>query len=157
MRRRNPQLALRLEATAPAAERWRDGAELAYMGGAVTLQLGTDCKEATLDGAVLHLPLPPEATARQIQDAAEAWLRTRALKIIAAYLVMAARARGRPVPPVSLSFATKGGWAQPDDAGGLRFQWRLVEQPENVVAQVVERALDSLPCPASTLDLFAAA
>lgn len=158
MRRRNPQLALRLDAKAPdATERWRDGVGVAYLGGVVTLHLGTDCKEATLDGDVLHLPLPPEATARQIQDAAEAWLRSQALRIVAAAAIMAARRLGREAPRITLSFAARGGWAQPDDAGGLRFHWRLVEQPEAVLAQVVARAVASLPPPATVMDMFAAA
>lgn len=152
--KRPPQLALRLDAAAPdAGARWRDGAALAYLGGALILRLDTDCKEATLAGEELHLPLPPEATARQIQDAAESWLRARALKVIAAQVVMAARHLGREAPRVSLSFAARGSWAQPDERG-LRFHWRLIEQPQETIAQVVERAVAGLPRVETSLDLF---
>lgn len=158
MRSRNPQLALRLDAAAPSAgDRWRDGAPLAYLGGALTLRLGTARKEAALEDGELHLPLPPEATPRQVQDAAEAWLRDRALKVIAASVAMAARGQGRPVPPVSLSFASRASWAQQDRKGGLRFHWRLAEQPEETIAQVVARAVAALPAAPAAADLFALA
>lgn len=156
-RKRPPQLALRLDAEAPdAAARWRDGAPLAYLGGAVTLRLDTACKEALLDGSDLHLPLPPEATPRQVQDAAESWLRARAVRVISAQVVMAARQFGREAPNVSLSFAARGSWAQVVDRG-LRFHWRLIEQPPEAIAQVVERAVAGLPRVEASLDLFALA
>jgi predicted metal-dependent hydrolase len=156
-RKRQPQLALRLDAEAPdAAARWRDGASLAYLGAAVTLRLDTDCKEALLADGELHLPLPPESSPRQIQDAAESWQRARAMRVIAAQAVMAARALGRAEPNVSLSFSTRVSWAQMVD-GGLRFHWRLIEQPQEIIAHVVERAVAGLPHVAATLDLFALA
>lgn len=159
MKPRNPQLQLRLEGEAPAGDaRWQDGASLAYLGGALSLRLDTTVKEVRLEGGELHLPLPPEATPRQVQDAAEAWLRGRALKIISAQVIMAARRLGRPVPAVSLSFAARANWAQIDaKAGGLRFHWRLVEQSEEVLVQVVARAVGSLPAPDAIADLFALA
>jgi predicted metal-dependent hydrolase len=155
--KRPPQLALRLDAEAPdVAARWRDGASLAYLGASVTLRLDTGRKEAMLADGELHLPLPPEATPRQIQDAAESWLRARALRVISAQVVMAARHLGRNAPKVSLSFAARGSWAQVDDRG-LRFHWRLIEQPQETIAQVVERAVAGLPRVEASLDLFALA
>lgn len=157
VRKRPPQLALRLDAKAPdAAARWHDGASVAYLGAALTLRLDTDCKEAMLAGGELHLPLPPEATSRQVQDAAGSWLRAQALRVISAQAVMAARGLGRPEPKVSLSFSTRGSWAQAVD-DGLRFHWRLIEQPQEIIAHVVERAVAGLPHVAATLDLFASA
>lgn len=160
IRKRPPQLALRLDAETPdAAARWRNGAPLAYLGGFVTLCLDTRRKEAWLEGGDLHLPLPPEATARQVQDAAESWLRARALRVISAQATMAARELGRPVPTVSLSFSVRGNWTQPDgdDGCGLRCHWRLVEQSPEVIAEVVGKAVARLPRAAASLDLFAAA
>lgn len=156
MKARNPQLTLRLDAAAPdAGARWREGAPLAYLGGAVTLCLGTEYKEPLLQDGELHLPLPPEASARQVQDAAESWLRARAQAVIATQLVMEARRLGRPVPGFALSFSARAGWAQADGKGGLRFQWRLVEQSPEVIAQVVARAVGGLPKPDAIQDLFA--
>lgn len=152
--KRPPQLALRLEAEAPdIAARWRDGAALICLGATLTLRLDTGCKEAVQAGNELHLPLPPEATPRQVQDAAESWLRARALRVISAQVVMAARQLGRDVPKVSLSFAARGSWAQVVDHG-LRFHWRLIEQPQEAIAQVVERAVAGLPRAEASLDLF---
>jgi len=161
MIKRNPQLTLRLDAALPdSAARWRDGAPLTYVGGTVVLKLDTDCKEATLDAGELHLPLPPEATPRQVQDTAESWLRAGAQRVIADQVALAARQLGRPSPAVSLSFAARAGWVQADVKGGeatLRFQWRLVEQPLPVIAQVVAQAVAKLPRVEATLDLFALA
>lgn len=159
IRKRQPQLALRLDAETPdPAARWREGAPLVYLGDAVTLRLDTRCKEAVLAGRELHLPLPPEATVRQVQDAAESWLRAQALRVIAAQTAMAARGLGRTAPNVSLSFSVRGSWAQEVD-GGLRFHWRLVEQPQEIIAHVVELAVASLPRTRAegSLDLFAVA
>ncbi len=157
MKQRPPQLSLLLDAAAPDnAARWRDGANIVYLGDTLSLCLDTGCREALHDGATLHLPLPPEASPRQIQDAAEAWLRRRAAYVIDSELAMAARRGGREVPRHSLSFAARGNWAQPDGKGGLRFHWRLIEQPEPVICQVVVRALAALPFARSDADLFAA-
>jgi predicted metal-dependent hydrolase len=152
--KRQPQLALRLDAETPdVGARWREGATLAYLGSVATLRLDTGCKEAMLTDGELHLPLPPEATPRQIQDAAESWLRARALRVISAQVVMAARHLGRNAPKISLSFAARGSWAQVDDHG-LRFHWRLIEQPQDTIAQVVKRAVAGLPRVEASLDLF---
>ncbi|WP_121239837.1 YgjP-like metallopeptidase domain-containing protein [Sulfurisoma sediminicola] len=156
MRPRPPQLSLLLDAAAPdAGSRWRDGASLDYLGGRLTLCLDTTCRDAQLDGTILHLPLPPEATPRQIQDGAEAWLRRQAERVIGAELVMAARRAGRPVPPHALSFAARASWAGADGKGGLRFHWRLIEQAEPVIGQVVQLALSELPPIVAEADLFA--
>jgi predicted metal-dependent hydrolase len=158
MKLRPPQLPLLLDAAAPdSAARWRDGATLSYLGDTVTLQLDTNCREALLDGGSLHVPLPPEATPRQIQDAAEAWLRRQAERIIGTELAMAARRVARAMPPFGLSFAARGSWGRPDGKGGLKFHWRLIEQPAPLIGQVVDRALAELPPPAAEFDLFAAA
>lgn len=158
LRQRAPQLSLLLDTAAPdGAARWCDGAGIDYLGGRLTLRLDTACREALRDGDTLHLPLPPEATPRQIQDGAETWLRRQAERAIGAELVMAARRAGRPVPPHALSFATRAHWAQADGKGGLRFHWRLIEQPEPMIGQVVQRALAALPPVVAEADLFAAA
>lgn len=156
-RTRTPQLALRLEAAAAPAEAWCDGRALAYLGGTLTLCLDRGVREAIQYGDELHLPLPPEASPRQIQDAAESWLRTHAKRNLTAQLVMECRRAGRPVPALSLSFANRAPWTQLDDRGGLRCHWRLIEQPQEVIAQVVARAVASLPPTVETLDLFALA
>ncbi|QDX82215.1 hypothetical protein B9N43_13750 [Denitratisoma sp. DHT3] len=157
MKTRNPQFALRLEAPAPDPDAaWHEGARLAYLGEHITLELATDRKQARLEGAVLHLPLPPEATARQVRDSAEAWLRAEAKRILNAAVARQSAEQGRPLPRLQLSFAARGNWAQADRKG-LRCHWRLIEQTPQVIEQVIARAVAQLPQPAATQDLFAAA
>jgi hypothetical protein len=82
------------------------------------------------------------------------------LAIVSAQAAMAARKIGRPGPDVSLSFAARGSWTQADGRGlrcGLRCHWRLVEQPLDVIAEVIERAVAALPRAEATPDLFALA
>lgn len=155
---RDPQLSLRFEAETPDRDAlWHDGAWMLYLGGVVTVRLCRERKDAALEGEVLHLPLPPEATPRQIRDRAEAWLRQQAQRVIGALLVIESRRLGRDVPGLSLSFANRASWSQPDGKGGLRFHWRLVEQPESVISQIVSQAVAGLPPAYDSLDLFAAA
>jgi hypothetical protein len=81
--RRAPQLNLRLDADTPdPAQRWHDGAELAYLGSSLRLALGSTEAEARHNGDTLALPLPPQATPRQIQDRAEAWQREEASRLL---------------------------------------------------------------------------
>jgi predicted metal-dependent hydrolase len=155
MKTRDPQLALRLDAAPDRAARWRDGATLAYLGGQVTLQLDTDRRQATLDGAVLHLPLPPDASARQVQDAAEAWQRREAGRVLKDVAARTAAATGRPTPALLLSFAARSGWIQ-IEADALRCNWHLIEQPLGVIELVVARAVAAMPRTTRNDDLFAA-
>lgn len=156
--RRPPQLALRLELTAPdPALRWRDGARVTYLGGEITLALGTQRSVAALEDGVLHLPLPPEATPRQIQDGAETWLRKEAERLLGVSITLQARAQRRAEPAWSLSFAARASWVQTDGRGGLRCNWRLIELPLPAIEQVVGAALAKLPPVVDTADLFAGA
>jgi len=156
--RRPPQLALRLDLEAPdPGARWRDGARLAYLGGEIVLALDTDRDSAVLDGDVLHLPLPPAATPRQIQDGAETWLRKEAAHVLAICVALQARGQGRAIPACSLSFAARASWVQTDGRGGLRCNWRLIEQPYTVIEQAIAPVVAKLPLAVATPDLFACA
>ncbi|HEX8986814.1 MAG TPA: YgjP-like metallopeptidase domain-containing protein [Rhodocyclaceae bacterium] len=158
MKPRHPQLALRLDFDAPdPGARWRDGARLPYLGGEIVLSLDTDRRTAALEDGVLHLPLPPEATARQVQDGAEAWLRKEAARLLAVCVAIEARRLGRSPPHCSLSFASRASWVQPDGRGGLRCNWRLIEQPIETIEQTVALAVAKLPAAEATPDLFACA
>lgn len=153
---RPPQLKLRLEAAAPDAEaQWRAGGSVVHLGENLTLVLDTACRLPERIGAELHLPLPPAATARQIRDAAESWLRDEALRFFCAIVQKSALAGRRP-PRVVLSFGKRGDWTK-REGDVLRCHWRLIEQPLPVVDQVLERALAApAPLPACD-DLFACA
>lgn len=77
---RKPQLDLRLAAVKPdAALRWHEGASVLWLGQSLQLAFcGTQtqtCREAN----ILRLLLPQDVSPRQIQDCAEAWLRSEAM------------------------------------------------------------------------------
>ena len=152
---RNPQLALQLDAGIPdPAARWHDGASFAYLGDTLQLTIDADRKIAMRVGNTLHLPLPPAASPRQIQDGVEAWLRQEAARLIGLQVDAQAGRLSRPSPPWALSFASRGGWSQHHADGSLRFNWRLVEQPAAVIEQVVRHAVATLPVPVVSDDLW---
>lgn len=157
MKSRSPQLNLPFS-PAPSfvaqAPRWRDGAELQYLGACLVLRLDTDRKAAICDGDVLHLPLPPAATPRQIQDGVEAWLRQEALRLIGASIERLSQNLARPVPPWGLSFSARSDWVQGRADGALRCNWRLIEQPPALIEQAVSRALAALPSANAMADLW---
>lgn len=153
--RRAPQLNLRLDAGAPdPAARWHEGASLAYLGGSLRLVLGSADGEARRESDTLSLPLPPQATPRQIQDRAEAWLREEATRLLLAVIEQKAAQAGRRAPRMALSFAARGHWVEPRDGTSLRCNWRLIEQPLPVIEQAIARAVAALPREQHGLDLF---
>lgn len=158
MKARNPQLSLRLETAAPSLTlRWCEGARLPYLGMEIALHLSRECREAALQGDLLHLPLPPEALPRQIQDTAEAWLQREALLRFNAAAQRQAARHGTLVLPCVLSFATRASWVEADTKGEehcLRCNWRLISQPEIVIEQVIGAVAASLPQATPMLDLF---
>ena len=164
--RRSPQLKLRLDSRQPdPAGQWRDGAQLAFLGGNLRLVLDTTHQEAVCEGAALALPLPPQATPRQIQDRAEAWLRDEAKRrlqqIIERQWALAGTCSGpgshspaRCPPRLALSFAARGHWVEVQDGDTLRCNWRLIEQPSAVIEQAIARAIAALPPQDRGCDLF---
>lgn len=142
-KQRNPQLDLWTEPrSADPAGRWRDGMRLPFLGGELTLCLTTMREMAAIDGGILHLPLPPGATARQIQDGVEAWLRQEAAALIAADLAAATQqANGDgALPQWAFSFAAQGDWVQLHADGSLRFNWRIIELPRADIARIAAAA-----------------
>lgn len=165
--RRSPQLKLRLDSSQPdPAGQWHDGAQLAFLGGNLRLVLDTTHREAVCEGAALALPLPPQATPRQIQDRAEAWLRDEAKRrlqqIIEQQWALAGSRSGgagshspaRCPPRLALSFAARGHWVEVQDGDTLRCNWRLIEQPPAVIEQAIARAIAALPLQDRGGDLF---
>ncbi|MBS3935137.1 MAG: DUF45 domain-containing protein [Sulfuritalea sp.] len=146
-----PQQKLRLDAAVPDPDaRWRAGGQIVYLGRPLALRLDTDRRAPERVDDELHLPLPPEATARQIRDAAESWLRDEAMTLLRGLAAL-----GREETRVSLRFGRRGDWVR-REGGCLRCHWRLVEQPLPVIAQVIARALDR-DAPRRCDDLFAPA
>lgn len=159
---RDSQLSLKLDsgATEPTT-RWQDGAMLAFLGGSLRLVLGSAHAEALREGTTLNLPLPPQATPRQIQDRAEAWLREEATRRLQAVIEQkflegrtALALAGRRPPRLALSFAVRGHWVEVDGRDALRCNWRLIEQPMPVIEHAISHAIAGLPPENAGVDLF---
>lgn len=157
---RPSQLALRLdEQPRSASRRWQDGAEVAFLGSRLILRLDTGVEAAARTGDELHLPLPPQASERQVQDSAEAWLRREAEACFAGIMARSNRAGGLAPPVLKLSFAAKGGWTDIVPAtrtrpGAIKCNWRLIEQEPAVIEQALASALAAVQAGAATPDLF---
>ncbi|HQR04973.1 MAG: DUF45 domain-containing protein [Proteobacteria bacterium] len=156
MKKRVPQLALHLDSLSTTAlpRPWQDGASLPHLGGCLRLKLDTDRKTARLEGDELHLPLPPEAGERQIRDAAEAWQRGEARRILTAAIRRQAGQLCCTPPALRLSFAASGHWVQSEDHG-LRCHWRLIEQSPAIIEQLIGQAVARYRPAGTTGDLFA--
>ena len=152
---RSPQLKLKLDNSTPdPATRWHDGAALAFLGGSLRLVLGTQHQDALREGDTLDLPLPPQATPRQIQDRAEAWLRDEAKRLLLQVIEQKSALAGRRAPRLALSFAARGHWVDVQGSDSLRCNWRLIEQPMAVIEQAIVRAIAALPPEQGGFDLF---
>jgi len=159
---RSPQLNLKLDNSGPdPASRWHDGAALAFLGGSLRLVLDTRHQETLREGDTLDLPLPPQATPRQIQDRAEAWLREEARRRLQQVIEQkflegrtALALAGHRAPRLALSFAARGHWVEVQDGDTLRCNWRLIEQPMAVIEQAIARAIAALPPEGGGFDLF---
>ncbi len=158
--RRDPQFALRLDAGQPdPAEVWHDGATLDYLGGKLRLLLGTEQRDAIRCGDTLSLPLPPQASPRQIQDRAEAWLREEATRVLQQvieqkFVERRAASAASYTPRLALSFAARGHWVEAQAPNTLRCNWRLIQQPLPAIEQAIARGIAALPPEPAGLDLF---
>jgi len=143
---------------------WRDGAEFAYLGQNVRLQLdpahgfgaaGAELQTApaamqatpgqTLPAPVkyLRLSLPVNASASQIQDAVQAWLMRQARQVFTERLDHFAPLLAVKWQRLSLSNAnTRWGSARVD--GAIRLNWRLIHRPLSVIDYVVAHELSHL-------------
>jgi predicted metal-dependent hydrolase len=156
MKKRSPQLSLRLDsAVADPLAPWLDGKWLPFLGAGLALRLSTGREAAVREGSNLHITLPPQPTARQIRDCAEAWLRDEARRLIESAVSRHTERLGCPPPRWILSFAARANWAQADTTGTLRFHWRLIEQPAEVIDQVVSHAIAAWAPTEAHSDLFA--
>lgn len=135
MARRPQQLPLRLDGSTPRTERWRAGAQVSFLGERLTLLLASEGTAPQRRGAALLLPLPPGATARQIRDAAESWLREEALRLFRE----SALARRHDLRVV-LAFGRRPPWVRLD-GDVLRCHWRLIELPRPQIEALLTRVL----------------
>lgn len=168
-----PQLALRLGASSGNTRDWSDGCSITYLGREVMVRLGTHRSGAELIDKELHLPLPPEANARQIQDGAEAWLRQECVKHVEALFE---QFQARQLVPdtwggrqagdapqrvrciaVQLTFAARSPWIAAKGVATLVCNWRLIELAPAVIEQHALKAvrhLAELYSADTTVDMF---
>lgn len=124
---------------------WRDGASLPYLGQPLVLRLDARQRETTwaVDGRILSLPLPPDATLMQIRDLTQAWLKARALEDFEPRCVRFAAALGVQMTGLRLTSAqTRWGSASAD--GSIRLNWRLIHFAPAIIDYVVAHELAHL-------------
>lgn len=139
------QMRERTRLPAPAAPEWVHGADLPYLGGTVRLcVVGRGAApDVPQDVQPLALSLPPEASATQVREAAEAWFKKKARALFEERLQHFAPQLGVQHKRLSLSGArTRWGSARSD--GHIRLNWRLIHLPLAQIDYVVVHELAHL-------------
>ncbi len=124
---------------------WTHGADLPYLGGTVRLCVVArgQTPEVPEGVQVLPLSLPPDASAVQVREAAEAWFKKKARALFEERLQHFARQLGVQHRRLSLSSAsTRWGSARSD--GHIRLNWRLIHLPLAQIDYVVVHELAHL-------------
>ena len=124
---------------------WAHGADLPYLGGTVRLCVVErgQTPEAPEGVQVLPLSLPPDASAVQVREAAEAWFKKKARALFEQRLQHFAPQLGVQHRRLSLSSAsTRWGSARSD--GHIRLNWRLIHLPLAQIDYVVVHELAHL-------------
>ena len=124
---------------------WVHGADLPYLGGTVRLCVVArgQLPEVPQGVTPLALSLPPEASATQVREAAEAWFKKKARALFEERLRHFGPQLGVQHQKLSLSSArTRWGSARSD--GHIRLNWRLVHLPLAQIDYVVVHELAHL-------------
>jgi len=124
---------------------WVHGADLPYLGGTVRLCVVARGQPPEVPEGVtpLALSLPPEASATQVREAAEAWFKKRARALFEERLQHFGPQLGVQHQRLSLSSArTRWGSARSD--GHIRLNWRLIHLPLAQIDYVVVHELAHL-------------
>ena len=128
-----------------SAIEWTHGAAVPYLGRTVqlcVLQRGALPSHVPLDDT-LPVSLPPDAGPTQVREAAQAWLKKKALVLFEARLQHFAPLLGVRWKKLSLSSAsTRWGSARSD--GHIRLNWRLIHLPVSQIDYVVVHELAHL-------------
>ena len=124
---------------------WRDGAQIPFLGKAVTIALGSShgALRFDLDAAVLALALPAHADAQQIKDRVQGWLQTEAKRVFGERLDVYAQKLGVAFKGYALSSAATR-WGSCSSDGRIRLNWRLIHFPLSIVDYVVAHELAHL-------------
>lgn len=146
----------RAGALAQARTVWANGAELAFLGQRVRLQLDPahgfaqvgavlepPASEAPERVATLRLGLAHSASEIQIRDAAQAWLVRQAKRVFAERLDHFAPQLGVRYTQMRLSSASTR-WGSASANGTIRLNWRLIHLKMEMVDYVVVHELSHL-------------
>ena len=128
--------------------RWEDGGTLPYLGAPITIRIATRASRTVRttfdeDERTLLLSLPPQATAAQIRDRAEAWLQNRARELFRERLALYEERLGIRHRVLRLSSA-KTRWGSCSADGRILLNWRLIHFPLSSIDYVVAHELAHL-------------
>ncbi len=130
---------------------WRDGTTIPFLGEPIVVAVDPPTRSlrepAPLDrdgvAPVLRLALPAGASAAQLRDAVQRWLKREARRVFEARCRVFAARMGVTVTHLSLSSArTRWGSASAD--GSIRLNWRLVHFEPSLIDYVVVHELAHL-------------
>jgi hypothetical protein len=122
--------------------RFVEGAALPYLGGHVTLRLGTAPTATRHVETELHLALPADADEQQVRDAVQAWLQGEARRVFGERIERFAARSGR-YAGWTLSSA-RSQWGSCTHDGRIRLSWRLIHFSLPVIDYVVAHELAHL-------------
>jgi len=131
------------EAELPPAQ-IRDGGEVPYLGGRLTLAVRIDPRRsrehAARQGSQLWLALPPDA---RLRDALERWYRRQARAEITPRLDAACARAGTRYSSLQIR-GQRTRWASCSSGGAMSFNWRLMLAPEEILEYVIEHEVAHL-------------
>jgi len=122
--------------------RFVDGAALPYLGGHVTVRLGTAQAATHHAGAELHLALPAGADEHRVRDAVQSWLQGEARRVFGERIERFA-GRSERYSGWTLSSA-RSQWGSCTHDGRIRLSWRLIHFSLPVIDYVVAHELAHL-------------
>jgi predicted metal-dependent hydrolase len=129
---------------------WQAGAQLAYLGGTLQVQVDPQATQHALtrtdeaaNRAVLTLALPVTASERKIRDATKKWMLQQATQHYTSRMNHYAALLGVTWRTLALTNAnTRWGSAKAD--GSIRLHWRLMQFSHDVIDYVVVHELSHL-------------
>ncbi|MFN7571048.1 MAG: M48 family metallopeptidase [Betaproteobacteria bacterium] len=125
------------------AVRFADGGHLPYLGQTLVLRLAGQSQATTLQGAELHVALPPAASEAQVRDAVQSWLQAQARRVLGERLeALAARNAVRHRGWALSSARTQ--WGSCTHDGRIRLNWRLIHFAPDAIDYVIAHELAHL-------------
>jgi predicted metal-dependent hydrolase len=131
------------ETVQPQHFEWRAGANLAWLGGELTLVPDPAATMPCRDGDKLRVALPADAAPELWRETVLAWIRAEALALFRERAARYAPLLGVAVPHIRLS-NSKSQWGSCSANGRVLLCWRLTHLPLALVDYVVAHELAHL-------------